>query len=328
MKAVNYLKLLSEKLVTVWGAITFGASVLVFFFGYKVLPESVSSFQVGFAMFVALVLFCGWRVWVDTEKELQSFRGQTPKFSIDVEKITRYTIKPLIQKIEKEVEELAVEIEKATSRQENVTTQTDVDGMKVILPALANAFNTFQKAQEQLKQQSSLASFLPKVETMEEKYNRLKEHLNALRKYEERLNSMYKVKLSISSSFSVENVEASIKQEDNIKFLLEDSYIYMHVPHTSPPQTGLSLGVSYVPNIASRYVPRSHIKGETVFSGRIRDINSETPVSLFDKDFYVHTGKERTDLNVRVVAKGIKPQELVVAVDMGCVATVVAEEDT
>jgi hypothetical protein len=242
--------------------------------------------------FTLIVLYSAYRVW-DAERrraeklstEIAELKQNVPEFDIQVGKITRYSVRPIIERVEKEVTDLERSLARANS---------GPVGHSVVDAAVLSAF----------RQSIALAQSMG-IEPAQDKFERLSSYLTELRRYEAKLTQTYKVELSISGTRTDRNIEVTVASEPSGTLVVDNNQIKNELPTTHAPRSILDgLGTSvylgpHFPRLQSKVYLVSYADGGNAFS-KIADLNAGRERGLFDEDFYITVAKETFSLEFTV----------------------------
>jgi hypothetical protein len=240
-------------------------------------------------VFLIDIFVSGYRVWADALKQegelkaqLSEHNNRVPKFDVSIGGITHFTIRSLITETEKKVEAARVAAGIASGNTQAIA-------------------NTPMSVIEQLASSRSSMLGMFGGESDKEKYDRFNDHLAALRKYEKKLENLYLISPTITSSRSDNNVEVTLSAANVIEMTVENYYVSKHVPSTHAPggMLGSSL-VDYVPNIKrppSRTYLNSYGNGTAAFS-KISSINAQRYLRIFEDELYIEVNDGTTTLEL------------------------------
>ena len=334
-----YIGHLFGKLLSFAGGISTIASIILFFFGNRIFPDTIPSFFLGIMLFILTLLTCSYFVWADqanltnkAKDELNDLKATIPVFSIGEVTVKRYTITPIIEKYKQILKGLEPkEIEEAVPVAPiNDGTEVSISS-KLFSPSLFSATKAIQSMMQsslsQLKLSNMNLGFTG--ETSEEKYIRIQKHIIQLERYERELSITYKLDVVFSSSRAANNIEAAISTDRSSTLILDDDYARSNIPQTSEPSTGSYLPISpiYYEHDTTNF-STSYMKDGSAYSGIIKHVNADVAEELFDQSLYVVSPNGNLHISVDFIShEMIKHQTLTKIIDASNVPTVEISKD-
>lgn len=279
----NYISMLFGKILSLGGAVFTFASIILFFFGNKILPETIPSFFLGILLFMLTLIGCGFAVWLDqlnltrkADRQLREIRSRTPIFELDSFEVIKYSVSDAILELENRLIELKTQRDRKKQNVEDSSTHAPYGVFAAI---------------ESMKQSINFASIQAfSDETEDEKIAGINSHLSRLKDFEEKIASIYKVCPKFKSSIAAKNIEItmSVSAEKPVKIFLEDDYVADHIPR-SKRRSSQYIQPMELGKINSGEYSLSFIDKFNANSGVIKHINSGVSKNIFDQELYVIT---------------------------------------
>lgn len=316
MTISKYLGLAFSKLNSIVGWLSNIATMLLLFFGGKIFPETIPSLFLGIMLFLVSLIFCGWRVWIDQIKlnaqlnaDLDEIRSTIPIFTIVRAQIRKFSVRPLIEELQKELAALKPEpvIIPKKEKGSNMTSAGFLLG-----PSATSSFLTATKSfQNSLNQFAGISKSIG-YETGEEKYKRLRKHLGQLMSYEAVLQNKYQIHLTFTSTLSAKNIEFEVSSK-TATLSLGDNDITENIPQSHEPSANYFSPYSDSARLGRYHTgsTRSYFNRGVAYSGTIPQVNAQSPRRLFDEDLYATTNEDSIQLIVSVTSEGQRePQKI------------------
>jgi hypothetical protein len=332
-----YTELLFGKIFSIWGIVTTISSFALFFFGNGILPATFPAFFLGTILLLLMLIICGSLVWLDqlkltvaVKRELADIKENMPIFSLSEIKATKYSIQPIIEYYQQmlvELEPKEVQVQPIQDVEESVRIGNPVNFFNADLLAGVSAIKKMTEVfTSQLR--TSAVHTMFSVESREDKYERIKNHIIQLERYQQNLDTTYKIDLSFMSSRAASNIEISLISDNSSSLVLSVDFIKGNIPHTAEPQQDRSFMsiVNHYPEI-NRHIYSSYMKAERAFAGLTRFMNAGLPEGMFDQNLYVINKNKSLDLEIEFISKElIKPQTIRRTLDLSNVNTILIRE--
>jgi len=256
---------------------------------------------ISLSIFGVIFIISTFVVWYDeTEKtrkiqvKLDKINHDIPKYQLSTGPIESYSITKLIEEYTSQLD--------ATERR--ITKQSTTDSTNSSMATMLKSF--------------SRLSVLPaglSGETVEEKADRLANHLGSLERYENEMRQTYKLPIFFESSRSDNNVEFEIEASHNATLFVKDDHPIRDTPRTHTPSPyGSDMLRGIIPggrlSNANRLYQYSYDEGSKAFS-KLNKINANRKYDLFDEDFYIQTDQKSIELKISVHSEKLNQEQLI-----------------
>lgn len=221
------------------------------------------------------------------ESELRKIKDSTPHYSFSIGDLKKYTARSIIDDVSSRIDELEKRIEEAKK--------------PVPQQASGSPFGGIFSSMQMIKQlQSSLAPAMRSLghEDDESKISRLKKYHKNLKEYENKLENLYQISLSIESTRHDKNVEVEIQSSDTFAMTVRDDYESDNLPKESYDSDAWLTGVRPMA-VADKYYLESSVRDNKAYS-ELAYINASRPTNVFDSTFYIHSKKDSANLIIKV----------------------------
>jgi hypothetical protein len=272
------------------------------------------------AIFGLILLSSCYSVWKDEviknkklKAELQKIKETIPDYKIEVIAIEKYTVEKLIHKYSSEIQGLVDKKEHKRA----------VDNGEV-----QEIFN-FARQMQQIANAMKTANQLLGVETDDEKIERLTNHLNELRIFEDVLKHLYKIDILIEATRADSNVEISMTSDGVALFRIDDDTISTYQPRLTRPTSRLVDSPAYAYFDRSMHLPIDMLPNvmksdsdldlwhKNSLSTHIKWINADHRESVFDEAVFVQFNGERLKMKTFINSeKIIKTKNISIEVDL------------
>lgn len=242
----------------------------------------------------ALLIYSGYKVWLEEytarqkiTKQLQAIKDKTPHYSINYEKIVRYTINDEIKSVEAEIRSL-----EGSNR---------AKPSSVIQSALSNAFPS--------------SVIFPKEPT-DQKLARYNDYLAKLKKFAKRLENLYKIDFFLETSRYDESIEVWVNAPEEVQLRYGDDFISDDRPALARPTDRLIFD-SVDPSVLKglHVMPKSDFwqagwaRDQSGYS-KLSSLNGGSKRRLFQQQLFIETELESITLEFKILSKYSQPQHI------------------
>lgn len=281
-----------------------GLALLVLSLKQPKIPLYVSG-----SLFGIIFVISTFTVWRDetraTEKasaEIKKLKDEIPQYTVDAEAIESFSAESLIKETEQKLEQLRPRSIKVSG--------------SVPASSLASAIQTI--AQMRVNLPGILGT-----ETIDEKIQRLENHLQELKAYQKKIKDTYRVSLTFEATRADNNIEFEVEAPAGDQLLVKDNYASRELPRTYKPSafgTANFLPSTLQTNHANRLYPYSHSTDNKGYS-KLTKVNAKRRHNVFDEDLFVQSQGDKINLKITIHSeKLIEPTKVQTVIDLSNVA--------